>query len=293
MPPFLKRHCDASLDLPCGLTALAAVRHWPGMESPDELLEFAKRLAACARRETLPRFHEGCAAADKGGSHGFDPVTEADRGAERAMRAMIGQGYPDHGISGEEFADVPARGPYRWSLDPIDGTRSFTCGLPTWVTLIALLRDGEPLIGLIDAPCLDELYWGRPGDGGFVRSGSEDKLKVSGCKSIGEARLATTDPYLFAGGEAAGFDRIRRGARTTRYGHDGYAYARLAAGSLDLVVETMLKPHDYDALIPVVRAAGGTVQVWREDGEFCAGTIIAAASETLFDAALALMRGTA
>jgi len=255
-----------------------------------ELLKFAKRLADCARRETLPRFHQGCAAEDKGGGNGFDPVTEADRAAERAMRAMIGQAYPDHGISGEEFAEVPARGPYRWSLDPVDGTRSFTCGLPTWVTLIALLRDGEPLIGLLDAPCLDELYWGLAGDGRFVRAGRTRKLEVSGCKSLGEARLATTDPHLFAGREAQGFDRVRRGARTTRYGHDGYAYARLAAGSLDLVVETMLKPHDYDALIPVVRAAGGTVRVWREDGEFSAGTIVAAASEPLFDEALALMR---
>lgn len=259
------------------------------MDRLAEMLEFAKRLANAARRETLPRWAEGCIAEDKGGGQGFDPVTEADRAAERAMRAMIAERYPDHGIAGEEFAAVPAHGPYSWSLDPIDGTRSFTCGLPTWVTLIALLRDGERLIGLIDAPCLDERYWGLAGEGRFVRSGRDQKLAASGCTSLGEARLATTDPYLFAGREAEGFGRVRGAARTTRYGHDGYAYARLAAGSLDLVVESMLKPHDYDALFPVVRAAGGIIRVWVEGEEFFAGTIVAAASQELFDEAVGLM----
>jgi fructose-1,6-bisphosphatase/inositol monophosphatase family enzyme len=116
-----------------------------------ELIAFAEELAAAARAETLTRWAAGCAASDKGAG-AYDPVTEADREAERAMRKLIRERHPDHAATGEEWPDEPGTSPYCWSLDPIDGTRSFICGLPSWTTLIALLDGGVPVLGLIDAP---------------------------------------------------------------------------------------------------------------------------------------------
>ena len=263
------------------------------LPSVAELAAFAHLLADAARAETLPRWEQGCAAEDKGGCADFDPVTDADREAERAMRALIEEHFPDHGISGEEFPDRVGAGPFCWSLDPVDGTRSFTCGLPNWVTLIALLEDGKPVLGVIDAPCLGERYLGH-GDSGTLFSRSGDaRLSSSLCERLGDARLSTTDPYLFVGPEAAAWERLRSAVRTTRYGHDGYAYARLAAGSLDLVVESRLKPHDYNALIPVVRSAGGRFGNWRGGDDYSAGKVIAAATPALFEQAVAAMESAA
>ena len=261
--------------------------------SDAELAAFAHRLADAARAETLPRWAAGCAAEDKGGGADFDPVTDADREAERAMRALIEARFPDHGIAGEEFPDRPARGRYCWSLDPVDGTRSFTCGLPTWVTLIALLEDGIPILGTIDAPCLGERYLGDAQSATLSARGGDARLAASGCERLGDARLSTTDPYLFAGAETPAWERVRAAVRTTRYGHDGYAYARLAAGSLDLVIESRLKPHDYNALIPVVRAAGGVFGDWRGGDDYSTGKVIAAATPALFEQAVEAMRDAA
>jgi myo-inositol-1(or 4)-monophosphatase len=259
--------------------------------NPDlEALEaFARSLANASRGETLRVWGSGSSVEDKGGEGPFDPVTEGDRAAERAMRTLIEQHHPDHGIMGEEYPDRPPRGRYSWSLDPIDGTRSFICGLPTWVTLIALLDEGAPVLGLIDVPRLDELYVGLGGGAGLSSKTGTTQLAVSGCTSLAEARLSTTDPFLFTGSDAERFERLRTGARTTRYGQDGYAYARLAAGSLDLIMETELKPHDYNALIPVVRGAGGVIGDWSGGGDFSEGKVVAAASEALFDEAVRLL----
>jgi myo-inositol-1(or 4)-monophosphatase len=261
--------------------------------SAEQFLPFAKSLAVAARAETLPRWRTSCGSEDKGGMADYDPVTDADREAERAMRALIEAEFPEHGIAGEEFPDRPAQGPWCWSLDPVDGTRSFTCGLPNWVTLIALLHEGRPVLGLIDAPCLDELYVGHGDEGTLIRSGAEAPLSVSECQELADARFSTTDPYLFTGAEAEAFGALRRQVRTARYGHDGYGYTRVAAGSLDLVVENSLKPHDYNALIPVVRAAGGVIGDWRGGEDFARGKIIAAATPDLFAAAVAAMQSAA
>ena len=265
------------------------LRHNPAGVPMHDLLDFAHRLADAARRETLPRWRSGAAADDKGGAE-YDPVTDSDREAERVMRALIEAEHPEHGVSGEEFPDRPAQGRFRWSLDPVDGTRSFICGLPTWTTLIALLEEGEPDLGLIDAPCLDERYVALKGEGWFHGRGEDAALRSSGCTSLAEARLSTTDPYLFEGGERRAYERVRDAARTTRYGHDGYGYARVSAGSLDLVIEAGLKPHDYNALIPVVRAAGGAIGDWQGGQDFSPGKLIAAATPELYAAAVELMR---
>ena len=253
---------------------------------------FALKLAKAARHETLERFSRGCAVENKAGDGAFDPVTEADRTAETAMRELIGQNFPDHGIQGEEYSDRAAKGRYSWSLDPIDGTRSFVCGLPSWVTLIALLDDNQPVAGLIDSPCLNEIYIGEAGQAFVQARDVKAPLKTSGCTSLGDARLSTTDPYLFEGHAQEMFEQLRSLARTVRWGYDGYAYARLAAGTLDLVVECGLKPHDYNALIPIVRGAGGTFGDWRGGSDFAQGNIIAAASRELYMAAVSIMRNS-
>jgi myo-inositol-1(or 4)-monophosphatase len=242
------------------------------------LAVFAGSLADAARAVTLGAADR--AAEDKNEGGAYDPVTAADREAERTIRALIEAVHPDHGIAGEEFPEKAGAGRFVWSLDPIDGTRAFICGLPSWTTLIALLDEGAPVVGLIDAPALDERYLGFAGAGG---------LKASDCRRLAEARLSTTDPYLFAGAEAEAFERLRRTARLTRYGLDAYAYARLAAGSIDLVAESGLKPHDYNALIPVVRAAGGVIGNWRGEADFSEGQVLAAATPELFEAAVKIL----
>jgi histidinol phosphatase-like enzyme (inositol monophosphatase family) len=244
---------------------------------------FAERLADTARAQTLARWRAGCAVEGKAGAADFDPVTEADRGAERAMRALIEAEYPEHGIFGEEYGDRPARGRWAWSLDPVDGTRSFICRLPTWTTLIALLEDGRPVLGVIDAPAVGERYVGW-GERAFLNG---EPVRASGCAALSEARVSTTDPYLFE--DAAVWERVRREARTTRYGHDGYGYAAVAGGGLDLVVESGLKPHDYNALVPVVRGAGGWIGDWEGGEDFGAGRVIAAASRTLYEEAVGVV----
>ena len=254
-----------------------------------EFTAFACELASKARRETVARFNQGVDVENKGDEALFDPVTEADRAAEHAMRSLIGERFSDHGISGEEFSDKAGGGRYAWSLDPVDGTRSFICGLPTWTTLIALLEDGAPVLGLIDAPMLDETYVGTGTEAWLACGGDKAVIRTSGCKALSEARLSTTDPWLFHENESAAFDRLRRACRVTRYGHDGYAYARLAAGSLDLVVESGLKPHDYNALVPVVRGAGGHVGNWTGGLDLAGGAIVAAANRALYDAAVELL----
>ena len=251
-----------------------------------ELTLFAQELASAARRETLPRWSDGCDAEDKG-DRVYDPVTDADRRAEQAMREIIHQRYPDHGVTGEEGPDEPGSSRYSWSLDPVDGTRSFICRLPTWVTLIALLREGRPLLGLVDAPCLDETYVGLGTDAWMRWNGKSTTIRTSGAMVLSEARLSTTDPFLFAEASRDAFSRLCREVRVVRYGHDGYAYARLAAGSLDLVIECGLKPHDYNALVPLVLGAGGTIGDWRGRQNFADGKIIAAASPQLYEEAVA------
>ena len=256
-----------------------------------QLIAFAQELADAARAETLSRWRAAGAARNKavaGAPH--DPVTEADMAAETAMRALIEARFANHGISGEELDERPAASRFAWSLDPIDGTRSFVCGLPTWTTLIALLEDGEPALGIIDAPRLGERYLGHDGQAMLHDGAGEHALRVSGCTRLDEARFSTTDPALFTGMAAEAVARLSKAVRTIRYGHDAYAYARLTAGSIDLVVESGLKPHDYNALIPVIRGAGGIVGNWRGETDVSGGEIVAAATPALFDEAVGMLR---
>jgi inositol-phosphate phosphatase / L-galactose 1-phosphate phosphatase / histidinol-phosphatase len=270
--------------------------------SADELSNlaaFAARLADEARTETLPRFRNGVAISEKAGPV-FDPVTDADREAERLIRRIIGDVYPHHGVLGEEFGERKGEGPdagtWRWVLDPVDGTRAFMCGTASWATLIALEHDGAPALGLIDQPFTDERWIGAAGRTIYARKGEAVEARTSGLKAIGEARISTTDPLAtgyFSEEEAAAFARVASAARVARYSLDAYAYGLLAIGEIDIVIESKLQRHDYAALLPVVEGAGGVVTNWRGEapGSDDTGELIAAATPELHAAALKLLAG--
>lgn len=251
-----------------------------------DLHSFLQHLSTTARAVTLGA--PVPSADNKADEGAYDPVTEIDRAAERVLRSAIEERFPTDGIEGEEYGLVRAEASRRWLLDPVDGTRALVCGLPSWTTLVALLEDGDPTHGFIDVPVLSELLLGLPGE--TLLNG--EPVRASGCTSLADARLATTDPFLFESAEWDAFDRVRRSVRVTRYGLDALAYARLAAGHLDLVIESGLKRHDWAALVPVVRGAGGVVGDWQGGNDFEAGAIVAAATPKLFEEAVKLLRGS-
>ena len=246
---------------------------------------FFAELSAIARAAIAEQLEHGLVADNKL-SDGFDPVTEADRAAERGLRALIESRFPEHGIWGEEYGMVRPDAPVRWSLDPVDGTRALICGLPSWAVLVGVLENGRHIAGMIDLPALDEC---------LVCAGEEtlrngQKVKTSGCERLAEARLSTTDPNLFVGAEFDAFERVRLQCRLTRFGLDAMAYARVATGDIDLVIENGLKPHDYDALVAVVRGAGGHIGDWSGGEDFSAGRVVAAASRPLYDATVEALK---
>ncbi|MBB5042775.1 histidinol-phosphatase [Shinella fusca] len=249
---------------------------------------FFDLLADAARKETLPRFRVGADVVNKEAG-GFDPVTEGDRAAEIAIRAVIEQHFPDHGILGEEHGSVGLDREYVWVIDPIDGTRAFISGVPVWGTLIGLYRNGEAVMGLIDQPFTGERYFA---DGTVSRYSGPDGSKVLSarpCESLSDAILFTTSPHLFVDGRKARFEAVQEKVRLFRYGCDCYAYALLAAGHIDLVVECGLKPYDVGGLIPVIEQAGGIITTWDGGPAENGGEIIAAGSRKVYDAAMAIL----
>jgi histidinol phosphatase-like enzyme (inositol monophosphatase family) len=255
-------------------------------------IPFAHMLADAARAAILPHFREAIPIDDKPGAH-FDPVTEADRAAERAMRDLIAAHHPAHGVLGEEYGATPSRDGWSWTLDPVDGTRAFISGLPLWGTLIALAYEGRPVIGIIDQGFLDERYIGFPGGAEVTARGVTKPLSARTCAHLNQATIATTDPFLFDGAEAGGFEMVRRTARLARYGCDCYAYAMLADGRVDLVIESGLKPWDVQALIPVIEGAGGMVTNWRGGPAWAGGQVIASGDSRPHEQALVALKRAA
>jgi len=238
------------------------------------LLAFADTLAEAARSAILPFFRNAHGIDNKGGAR-FDPVTDADKAAEAAMRALIEREFPDHAILGEEYGERAGASGYQWILDPIDGTRAFISGLTSWGVLIGLYYEGRPLIGIMDQPYLDERFRGWNDGANFTTRGATQALKTRACESVDDAILSSTDPYLFHGAEADAFASARKAAKLTRYGYDCYAYCMVAAGSMDAVIESGLKPFDIAALIPIVRGAGGDVVNWSGGDASQGGQVLA------------------
>jgi myo-inositol-1(or 4)-monophosphatase len=252
-------------------------------------VDFAHRLADSAGAAILPHFRARGLVANKS-ADSFDPVTEADRQAETAMRAMIEAAFPDHGISGEEFPDKPSSGPHRWLLDPIDGTKAFVMGMPVWGTLIGLMENGRPIVGMMDQPFTGERFWGS-GEGAFFRdrSGQPGPIATRRCGALSEAILAATTPDMFKNGEPERFARLSQACRLTRFGGDCYSYCMLAMGFIDIVAEASLKPYDIIPLIPVIEAAGGKVTTWEGGDPVGGGRILAVGDPALHDAAMAML----
>ena len=254
---------------------------------------FAIELAHEAARVSLPYFRGACEEADKGGPGAFDPVTQADREAEEAIRRLIAARYPGHGVIGEEYGEDRPDAEHVWILDPIDGTRAFIAGLPLWTNLIALRAAGRPSVGVIGQPYLDEIFIGGPTGARLLKGGCESSLAVRSCPRLTDAVIATTDPDLFTGAEHGAWTQVRAAARLARLGCDAYAYAMLAAGRIDLVVESMLKLWDWSALVPVIEAAGGEVTNWRGETPDGSGQILAVGDVGIREQALVTLRRAA
>jgi inositol-phosphate phosphatase/L-galactose 1-phosphate phosphatase/histidinol-phosphatase len=189
----------------------------------------------------------------------LSPVTVADREAEATMRRMIEAGTPTHGIFGEEYGADRLDAPYVWVLDPIDGTKSFVTGKPLFGTLIALLREGRPIIGVIDMPALDERWVGAEG---CVTTFNGRPVRVRACEALSCAWLYATSPRMFVDDAARAFERLRSHCYADIYGADLYAYGLVARGRVDLVCEASLQPYDYCAAVPVIEGAGGVISTW-------------------------------
>lgn len=250
------------------------------------LLEAAK----AAKQVTLPYFRSEMVVDNKEKEH-FDPVTEADRKAEIAIRDVIEKNFPDHAIIGEEHANKEGSSDFSWIIDPIDGTRSFISGLPVWGTLIGLAYKGKLFAGLMTQPFIGETFLGFDGTSSYQRDGEQEiEITTSRENRLENARLFTTSPALFSASQSRAFERLGQKARLTRYGCDCYAYCLLAAGHIDLVVEPDLKIYDIAALIPIIRFAGGKVTNFTGGPPDKGGDIIAAASAELHAQAMEIMR---
>lgn len=252
------------------------------------LLAFAGTLADAARVVILPYFRAPHTIESKGAL--FDPVTEADKGAERAMRALIEAAFPDHGILGEEYGEKRSTSGYQWVLDPIDGTRAFISGLPLWGVLIGLSYEGKPIAGIMDQPYLEERYRGWNDGAELVSRAGRRALKTRVCAGLSDATLSTTDPYILRGDDGEGFTRVREQVKLTRYGYDCYAYAMVAAGTMDCVIESGLKPFDICALIPIIAGAGGGVCAWDGSDASQGGRVVAYGDARVRDEALGALR---
>ena len=256
----------------------------------DEMRAFLRELAAAAAAQTLPRFRQPAEVANKY-TVGFDPVTEADREAERAIRALIERRFPGHGIVGEEFGAANAEAEHVWVIDPIDGTRAFISGLPLWGTLVGLKRAGRAVAGMMSQPFTGEIFMADAQGAFYEGPGGPRRLATRATARLADATLCTTTPALFSGAARAAYDRLESQVRLARYGTDCYAYCMLAAGNVDLVVETGLQPYDITALIPIIERAGGIVTRLDGGAAELAGDIVAAANPALHKAALEVLNG--
>jgi myo-inositol-1(or 4)-monophosphatase len=252
---------------------------------------FVDELAAVSGDTIRPFFRTSLSIENKSRGSAFDPVTAADRAAEAAMSALIRRTFPGHGIVGEELGSERADAEYVWVLDPIDGTKSFIAGMPAWGTLIALTRFGEPVFGMMHQPFTRERF---SGDGHAARyrgpAGDRD-LRVRECRNLRDAMLFTTSPLLMNEADRAAFARVEAKVRLSRYGGDCYAYCMLAAGHVDLVIETELKAHDVMALIPIIRGAGGVITTWEGGDAKVGGRIVAAGDARVHKQALEILHG--
>jgi len=252
---------------------------------------FLHRLADAAGEVILPVFRSEMAVSSKTAKADgyFDPVTDADRNAELAMRALINEQFPDHGILGEEFGPENADAEYVWVLDPIDGTRAFISGLPLWGVLIGLRHRAEPAVGMLAQPYLGERFFGDVSGSFLTRGNQTTKINTRACASISEMSLSTTSPQMFGEDEIRRFHTVADQVQLLRYGYDCYAYAMLAMGFIDCVIEAGLQPYDIEPLVPVIEGAGGCVTDWDGNRKQGGGQAVAVGDRRLLEPVLKLL----
>ena len=253
-----------------------------------DFASFVDQLATASGDTILPFFRTALAIENKMAG-GFDPVTAADRAAENAMRALIRKTFPGHGIVGEEYGSERTDAEYVWVLDPIDGTKSFITGMVAWGTLIGLMRFGEPVFGMVHQPFTRERFSGDGGGANYRGPAGTRELRVRECAALDDAILSTTSPLLMNKSDRADFVRLEDKVKLSRYGGDCYSYCMVAAGLIDLVVETEIKPYDIVAVIPVITGAGGIVTTWEGGPAQAGGRIIVAGDKRVHAQALEVL----
>lgn len=255
----------------------------------SDIIATAHALADAARVETLRHFRSDGLSADNKETHRFDPVTVADRASEQAMRAILAARRPADAIYGEEFGATSGTSGLTWVLDPIDGTRSYLSGAPTWGVLISIADEKGPVFGLIDQPYIGERFAGGFGVSEVVGPLGRHPLRCRAPRPLSDAILFSTFPEVGTPEEGAAFRRVVPKVRLTRYGMDCYAYALVAAGQIDLVIEAGLQSYDVQAPIAVIEAAGGIVTDWQGRPAPQGGQILAAANREVHAAAMELL----
>lgn len=256
----------------------------------DRLAAFALKLVAGPDDLLREKFADPPRPEDKPDKmDAFDPVTAADRTAEALMRDMIAEAWPDHAVRGEEMADAPAAGDFTWLIDPIDGTRAFLCGLPTWTVLAAVLHEGRPVIGVCRQPLLGTSWLGTPAGAWRIGpDGARTMLRTTNTGRLQDAFIGTTLPQLYdTPARRRVLAALQGGARQMLYDGDAYFYCLLAEGRMDAVCDTQLAAHDIAALIPIINGAGGVVRDWRGRPDPLGGDVLAAANPALMDQLLA------
>ncbi len=261
----------------------------PSQPDWDHLTDFALALANASGAAILPYFRQNTAIDEKP-HHSWDPVTEGDRAGERAIRQMIEEHFPDHGIHGEEYGQKQARSPFTWVLDPVDGTRAFVCGMPTWTTLIGLTHEERPVLGVMNQPFVGELFLGNPAGAWHIHRNKRQKIGVRTCSGLDNATAGTTAPEQYrSDADRRGFQQLAARVKMVRYGGDAYFYSLLAAGQLDIAMDAGLQAYDIAALIPIVNGAGGAVGSWSGSDTAKGGNIICAGSAELLSQAIETM----
>ena len=261
------------------------------MTRPDwaELTRFATLLAEASAAAILPYFRQNTPVDVKDGPV-WDPVTEGDRAGERAIRALIEAHYPDHGIHGEEYGVKEARSAFTWVLDPVDGTRAFVCGMPTWATLIGLTHEGKPALGLMNQPVVGDMFYASPEGAWHSFRGQASPIATRKGIPLSRATIGTTAPELYRSAEnQSRFQALKAKAQLTRYGGDAYFYCMMAAGHIDIAMDCGLQPYDIAPLLPIVTGAGGVAAEWTGGDASRGGNVITAGTPALLEEALAVM----
>ena len=262
-----------------------------GLHNTDwtELTDFAISLARASEAEILPYFRQNPAIETK--PHvDWDPVTEGDKAGERVIRRMIEDRFPDHGINGEEYGVKEGKSGFEWVLDPIDGTRAFVSGMPTWATLIGLYFEGKPMVGVMNQPFVGDMFYGNPHGAWNNYRGTVGAIRTRRGVALANAAAGTTAPELHRSDkDQASFQALRQKVKLMRYGGDAYFFAVLAAGHLDLALDSGLQAYDIAALIPIIEGAGGAVGSWSGSVPAQGGNVICAGSKELLHEAIEVM----